>query len=229
VHRGPMLHDRDESLAPERRTPYSLGGMLEELLHWLERSEGPLAYLVLALAGSIEYLVPPFPGDTIVLFGAVLAGTAGYRLWLVFACITGGSIAGSLGTYAFGAWVGRNEERWPGFMRGKKTRERIHAVVERFERHGAAYLAINRFLPAFRAVFFVAAGMARLPIWKVVVFGGLSAAIWNAGILGLGYALGHNYERLQHVYREYTTWSLVAIGAIVLAIGARWLWRRRAH
>ena len=202
--------------------------MIEDLLSWLERSEGPLAYLVLALAGSVEYVVPPLPGDTFVLFGSVLAGTAGYSVWLVYASLTGGSIAGSLVAYGFGAWVGKSEEKWPRFMRGKKTRDRIRTVVRRFERHGAAYLAINRFLPAFRAVFFVAAGMAKLPVWKVVVFGGLSAAVWNAAILGLGYALGHNYDDLQRVYREYTLVSLAVVGAIVLAFGVRWLWRKRA-
>ena len=201
--------------------------MIEDLLSWLEQSEGPLAYLVLALAGSIEYVVPPFPGDTIVLFGSVLAGTAGYSVWLVYTCLTGGSIGGSLLAYAFGAWIGRNEERWPRFMRGEKTRERIRTVIRRFERHGAAYLAINRFLPAFRAVFFLAAGMAELSVWKVIVFGGASAAVWNAGILGLGYALGHNYEDLQRVYREYTVVSLAVVGAIALFFVVRWLWRRR--
>lgn len=202
--------------------------MIEDLLSWLERSEGPLAYLVLALAGSIEYVVPPFPGDTIVLFGSVLAGTARYDVFLVYACITGGSIGGSLIAYAFGAWIGRHEEKWPRFMRGEKTRDRIETVIRRFERHGAAYLAINRFLPAFRAVFFLAAGMAELPVWKVIVFGGLSAAVWNAGILGLGYALGHNYEQLQGVYSDYTAISLGVIGAIALFFVVRWLRRKRA-
>lgn len=202
--------------------------MIDDLLAWLEQSEGPLAYLVLALAGGVEYVVPPLPGDTIVLFGAALAGTAGYSLWLVYACLTGGSIGGSLLAYSFGAWIGKNEQRWPRFMRGDKTRERIHTVVRRFERHGAIYLSINRFLPAFRAVFFVAAGMAGLPLWKVVVFGGASAAAWNAGLLGLGYALGHNHQEVRRVYREYTVVSLAVIGVVVLVLVGRWLWRKRA-
>lgn len=201
--------------------------MIEDLLRWLEQSEGPLAYLVLGLAGAIEYVIPPFPGDTVTLFGSVLAGTAGYHMVLVYVSITAGAIGGSLLAYAFGLWLGRIEERWPRWLRGEATVERIHTVLRRFEKHGAAYLAINRFLPAFRAIFFVAAGMAQLPVWKVVVFGGLSAAVWNAGILALGWAVGHNFEELRAIYEKYTVWSLSIVGGIILALVARWLWRRR--
>lgn len=203
--------------------------MIEDLLEWLERSEGPLSYLVLALAGSIEYLVPPFPGDTIVLFGSVLAGTAGYSAWLVYLCVTSGSIVGGVCTYGVGAWIGKREEKWPGFLRGEKTRDRIGTVIRRFERHGAVYLALNRFLPAFRAVFFLAAGMAKLPLWKVIVFGGLSAAVWNAALLGLGFALGHNFDELKRVYEEYTLVTLAVVGVIAAGFGIRWLWRKRAR
>lgn len=188
-----------------------------------------MAYLVLALAGAIEYVVPPLPGDTVTLFGAVLAGTAGYSLGLVYGCVTVGAIGGSLVAYAFGLWAGRNERRWPRWLRGEKTSRRIHTVIARFERNGAAYLAVNRFLPALRAVFFVAAGMAELPLWKVVVFGGLSAAVWNAGILAVGWAVGHNFDRLRSIYEQYTTWSLVVVGLLVLALVARWVWMRRGR
>lgn len=182
---------------------------------------------MLLLAGAVEYVVPPFPGDTVTLFGAVLAGTAGYELWVVYVVITVGAILGGLLAYGFGGWLGRHEERWPRFLRVEERRDRIHTVIRRFEKHGAAYLAINRFLPAFRAIFFVAAGMAELPLWKVVVFGGASAALWNAGILGVGFAVGNNFDDLHRIYEQYTTWSLAVIGAAALAIGGRWLWRHR--
>lgn len=208
-----------------------LGGrdMIEDLLRWLEQSEGPLTYLALTLAGAIEYVVPPFPGDTVTVFGTVLAGTAGYSAVLVYLCITGGAIGGSLIAYGFGLWVGRHEDRWPRWLRGGKTAERIHTVIHRFEKHGAAYLAVNRFLPAFRAVFFVAAGMAELPVWKVVVFGGLSAAVWNAGILALGWAVGHNFEELRDIVEQYTVWSLAVVGLVVVAFVVRWIWQKRSE
>lgn len=204
-------------------------GIIEELLRWLQESEGPLAYLVLALAGAIEYVLPPFPGDTVTLFSTVLAGSAGYGLGLVYVCLTVGAIAGSLIAYAFGGWIGRHEERWPRFLRTPRNVGRIEALLERFRRHGAAYLAINRFLPAFRSLFFVTAGMAGLPVWKVVVFGGLSAAAWNLLIIAVGWAVGNNFDALRDIYDQYTFWSLAAVAALVCALVARHLWRSRAR
>ena len=188
-----------------------------------------LPYAVLGGAAALEYVFPPLPGDTVTLFGAFLAASAGYSPWLVYAVLTAGALGGSLVAYAFGAWVGRNEDRWPRFMRGDRTRRAIRTACDRFERHGAAYLVINRFLPALRAVFFVAAGMAGMPVWKVAVFGGVSAAIWNALILAAGYGLGANWERLRTFYETYTKWTLAAVAALVLVLFARWLIGRRAR
>jgi len=203
--------------------------MLEDLLRWLAESEGVLAYLVLALFAALEYVVPPLPGDTITLFGTFLAATAGYQVVWVYVCLTGGSIGGSLVAYAFGLWVGRHEERWPRFLRGERTRRAVRGAIERFDRHGGAYLVVNRFLPALRAVFFVAAGMAELPLWKVVLFGGLSAALWTGLILAVGWTVGDNWEALHDLSVQYTWWSLAAVGLVVVVLVARSAARRRAR
>ena len=90
----------------------------------------------------------------------------------------------------------------------------VQRVVAGFERHGALYLTINRFLPGIRAFFFVAAGMARLSIWRVAFWGGLSAILWNLLVIGAGYALGGNLERLQALFARYTTIAWVLIGLV---------------
>jgi membrane protein DedA with SNARE-associated domain len=203
--------------------------MLEELLRYLETSEGPLAYVVLAVSAALEYVVPPFPGDTVTLFGCFLATSAGYHLVLVHGVMTIGSVAGGALAFAFGQYIGHREDRWPAFLRGERTRRAIARVRARFERHGGAYLAINRFVPALRGVFFVAAGIAEVPLWKVIVFGGVSAAAWNGLILALGYSFGRNWERLRAFADEYTFWALVVLGVVILAGLLRWIWRRRAR
>lgn len=184
---------------------------------------------MLAFAGAIEYVIPPFPGDTVTLFSTVLAFSAGYSLALVYAVLTAGAVGGSLVAHWFGGRIGHYEERWPRFLRTPKNVQRIGTLLERFRRHGAVYLSINRFLPAFRSLFFVAAGMAGLPVWKVVVFGGLSAAAWNALIIAVGWAVGNNFDRLRRIHDQYTTWSLAAVGAIVVALVLRRAWQSRAR
>lgn len=202
--------------------------MMEELFAWLQRSEGPLAYLVLALASAIEYVAPPFPGDTVALFGVVLAAGAGYHVAGVYLALDVGALAGGMLAYAAGRWIAAHrEQRTPRFLRGQQVRRAIDAVIARFERHGAAYLALNRFVPAFRSVFFVAAGMARLPAWKVALFGTASAMVWNALLLAAGWAVGANFAELERWVRTYSYAVLGVLGLIAIAAGARFVWARR--
>ena len=198
---------------------------MEELLDWLQQSEGPLAYLVIGLASLVEYVFPPFPGDTVSLFAVFLAATAGYSVLWVYLSLNLGAVAGGMGAYYTGRWIGRRRvERRPRFLRSQQARKAIDTVLARFDRHGAAYLALNRFVPALRAFFFLAAGMVGMPAWKVALWGGVSACAWNGILLGVGWFLGANFEQLEAWVETY---SAVAIGVVVLvSVVALWRWRR---
>lgn len=191
--------------------------MVEDLLRYLEQSEGPLAYALLALCAAVEYVVPPFPGDTVTLFGIFLATTAGYSVALVYGGVTLGSIAGSLVAWGFGRFLADRRDRWPRFMQGEGFQRAVAGVQARFERHGPAYLALNRFVPALRAFFFVAAGLSRMEAWKVVLYGGLSAAAWNGVLVALGFAVGRSWETLRVASERYTLVTLAVVAAVAIA------------
>lgn len=194
----------------------------EAVRAWLEGHEGPLAYLVLALSAMLEYVVPPLPGDTIALFGVSLATTAGWSPWLIYLSLNLGAIAGGQSAYYAGRYFGPRERR-PAFLRTKRADAELERVSELFRKHGAVALAANRFVPAFRSVFFVGAGIAELPALAVLGWGALSALLWNALLVGLGYALGATFGALEHGMRIY---AAVAVVALTLLAGV-WMWRRR--
>lgn len=201
---------------------------MEELFAWLQRSEGPLGYFVLAVASAVEYVFPPFPGDAIALFGVVLAASAGYDIVAVYVALTVGALGGEMAAYWAGRWIAvRREHRTPRFLRGQQARRAIDKAIARFERHGVAYLAINRFVPVLRAVVFVAAGMAKLPPAKVAGWGTLSAMMWNGLLIALGFAVGANYAELERWVSTYSHAALGALALVVAAIGLRALWSRR--
>jgi len=188
--------------------------VLAAITAYLERGQSAAGLGLLFVSAYLEYVFPPFPGDAVTLFAAVVAAHAGWDPTAVFLVVLAGSGAGGMTDYAVGRWLRLRTHR-PG----------IDYLLERFRRHGEAYVAINRFLPGVRALFFVAAGMARLRAGRVLAFGLLSAALWNALIFGAGWVMGANLDRIRALFATYTriAWGLVALAAVALLIG----WRRQ--
>jgi len=191
--------------------------LVTRILAYLSQGESALGIAALAVASLVEYVFPPFPGDTVTLFGAFLAATARWHVAAVLLAVTAGSLAGAAIDYAIGRRISaRPIEELP--PRRRKLRERLAPIVARFERHGAAYIAVNRFLPGIRALIFVAAGAAKLPLGRVLAYGAISALLWNGLLIGAGFAVGENWELLLDLLRRYTAAVWIAIGAAALAL-----------
>lgn len=199
--------------------------MLEHALSWLSTHEGALAYLLLAVAAAIEYVFPPFPGDTLTLFGVFLAVSKGYSPTGVYVAITVGSVVGGWLAYRFGLRLGDTSDPPTGLMANPSAKAAIDEIGVRFQRHGIAYLALNRFVPVLRAFFFVAAGIARFRVGPVLFWGALSALAWNALLFVAGWSVGHHWDQLSRLIETYSTvvLGLVVVGAVVFFV------RRRAR
>ncbi len=202
-----------------------------ELVDQLAREAGPLALVALALAAALEYVFPPFPGDTVTVFGGLFAIRGGLSPVLVFLAIMAGSLGGALLDYLFGRWVGRQlEQRREGKWIHRLPLVQLREWEQRFARRGALWLVLNRFVPALRGPVFVAAGLSRLPPLKVLIFGGISAFAWNGLLFGAGWAVGGQADRLEALLTTYgrVAWAVVGLVVLLWATHA-WLHRRRVH
>jgi membrane protein DedA with SNARE-associated domain len=196
--------------------------MLDEFLHTLEHGPQYWAYVLVVAAAAIEYIFPPIPGDTVALFAVALAVRAQLHWALVYLALTFGALLGGLAAWGFGLWLANHEESWPSFLR-----TRVDAVRRGYEQHGAMYLTVNRFLPALRAFFFVGAGLSRMSVGPVIVFGGISAALWNALLMAVGYAVGNNWEALTELADRYAVATLILVVIVVVGVIARFVWDNR--
>ena len=198
--------------------------MLDEFLHTLEHGPQYWAYGLVLAAAAIEYVFPPVPGDTVALFAVVLAVRAQLSWVFVYLSMTLGALVGGLAAWGFGLWLANHEESWPSFLRTPGATRALDAVRRGYEQHGAMYLVVNRFLPALRAFFFVGAGMSRMSVGPVIVFGGISAALWNALLMGIGYAVGNNWDVLRDLAQRYAVATLILVVITVIGLIARFVW-----
>ena len=192
---------------------------------------GPAAPAILFFASFIEYVFPPFPGDLIVVLGAWYA-VQGLISWpATFAATTIGALAGAWIDWRVGRTLGRHLEQrahHPTVIHRLLTEERLAQFDEGYRRWGGLLLVANRFFPGIRAFIFVAAGASGIPLRKVLVLGGISAAAWNVLLLGAGALIAHNVDELVALFDRYThVASAVVVGGLAVA-AAWWLLRRRA-
>jgi membrane-associated protein len=204
---------------------------LEHALWEIVRQTGPYALLALFGASLVEYLFPPFPGDAITLAGAFYAVQGVLPLPLVFLVVTAGSVAGAGIDYAIGRRLGRAaEHRLPGHNPRHPwfSLDQLHVFEATYRRFGDLFILVNRFLPGIRGVFFLAAGASAMPVKRVLLLGAASAALWNGLLLGAGFAVGENLDRLVSIVETYSTVASAAIVAAVLGfVGYRVVRRLR--
>ena len=193
----------------------------------LVAAAGPWAPFLLFGAALTEYVFPPFPGDLVVVFGAWFS-VHGELSWPVtFLAVTGGAVAGAAIDHRIGVALGRGLSG-PWARRLGLNVERIERFEASYRRWGTGLLLANRFLPGIRGFLFLAAGASGIPLRTVLLYGGLSAAVWNAVLLAAGATLAHNVDELVRLMRHVTAVAWVALGAAALAGAGVWLWRRRA-
>jgi membrane protein DedA with SNARE-associated domain len=141
--------------------------------------------------------------------------------------MTLGALAGGLIAWAFGRWLADREEHWPSFLKSPTASRALDAVRRGYARHGGMYLTVNRFLPALRAFFFVGAGLSRMSATAVILYGGISALVWNAILMALGYAVGSNWEVLSDLAERYTAATLTLIAIVAVGLIARFIYDAR--
>jgi membrane protein DedA with SNARE-associated domain len=187
---------------------------------------GPAAPAILFLGSLVEYVFPPFPGDTLVVLGAWYAVNGKISWPVAFVAVTAGAVVGAWIDYRIGVSIGAALERGAK-RRGPITLEHVRKVEAGYARWGEWFLLANRFLPGVRAFLFVGAGAARLPVGKVLLWGGISAAAWNALLLLAGAFLVKNLDEFVHLLERYTTVAWVGMALVAAVLLVRFVLTRR--
>ncbi|WP_380788382.1 DedA family protein [Sphingomonas sp. R86521] len=177
-------------------------------------------YIGIFLLMALENIVPPVPSEVIMGLGGMAVARGDMALLPLVAWGTAGSVAGNYFWYYLGRHIGY--ERFRPFIarHGRwltlewRDVERLHAF---FVRHGIWVVFVFRFMPTFRTVISLPAGMTRMPVWKFLLWTAAGTAIWNTILAYAGIAMGAHFGDLD----RYVGPVAVAI-MVVIVVGYGW-------
>jgi membrane protein DedA with SNARE-associated domain len=199
---------------------------LPGVLHSLEPTLNHYGYLAVVGLVLLEDFGVPVPGETILILGAVYAGTG--RLNIVLVALLGfcGAVVGDNIGFAIGHFGGRRlVERYGRYI--FLTPERLDKTTAFFERHGGKIIVIARFIEGLRQANGIIAGTTGMHWARFLLFNAIGAALWVAVWTSVGYFSGSHIDAIYNTATRYSTYFAIAFGVVVLALIARRVMRRR--
>ena len=196
--------------------------MFEQTITTLTTLPNYYIYVLLFINAFVEYIFPPVPGDTIMVFGAYLVGIKKLNFAAVYAVSTAGSLSGFLTLFSLGKYLGRDY-----FLRRDFrffSREMIFRVELWFHRYGIGLVAANRFFSGIRSAISLFAGIARMPLLITILAALLSSMVWNALLISGGYFLGKNWQLVLTILKRYNQGIAIAI---LLSLLGYYLWKKK--
>lgn len=196
---------------------------LAGVVDWLVSAPDYTFLIVLGIAAGVENIFPPVPADVVVLIGSVLATHAGTHLGLLFLAVWGGNVGGALLVYQLGRRYGA------AFFQGRigrtLLRPRQIATVELlYRRYGFPVIFLSRFLPMFRAIVPVFAGISGVGFLRTAVPLAAASALWYGAIVYVGATAGKNWEMLVDRLDSVSGWLWLV--AAVAGVPVIWWWKR---
>lgn len=169
---------------------------------------GIIAFLALCGCGI------PVPEEVPLVLAGVLSSNHTLNPWFAFgACLSGALLGDSL-MYAIGrhfghGWLTRHPSvaRW---IDADKEEKFEHAV----RRHGFKVVLLTRFLIGVRGPVYYAAGAAKVPYLRFLLWDLVSATLVVGVVFGLAYYFGDGIARLVHNTEIALTVLLLGLAAV---------------
>lgn len=189
-------------------------------------------YFGIFLLMAAENVVPPIPSEVIMGLGGMAVARGHMELWPLVLIGTAGT---TIGNY-FWYWVGRKFgyrglrpfiDRWGRWL--TLEWDDVERVNRFFQRRGHWVVFVFRFLPVFRTMVSLPAGMAAMPRWKFMAWTFAGAAIWNLVLVQAGLMLGSEFRELDRYVGPVAVATTVLIVVAYIYRVATWKPRHSAR
>lgn len=182
------------------------------------------------VATAVETVLPPVPSEVVLPFAGYLSQRGQLNLWWVIVAATVGSLVGALFLYALAARLGQRRATTVLARTPLLDREDVEKASAWFADHGRSAVFVGRLVPGVRSLISLPAGAQHMPLTTFVTYTTAGSLVWNALLVGCGWALGTQWDRVE----QYAGWiDRVMIAVLVLVVGAlavrRYRRRSRQH
>lgn len=174
-------------------------------------------YLGILLLMALENIFPPLPSEVILGIGGVLVSQGKMEFWPL---LVAGTIGSTLGNYAW-YWAGTSlgYQRLRPFVdrRGRWLTmdwEDVERATTFFLRRGQWTVFFARFLPIFRTLISLPAGLAHMSKRRFLLYTFSGAAIWNVFLIKAGSMLAEAEALLGWI-----------VGGLIALTLAAYIWR----
>jgi len=211
----PALTDERPCMRVLETTTTGSDGWLAQLVQWLVDLMNTIGPIGAGIAIAAENLFPPIPSEAILPLAGLAASHGAFPLWQAILWTTVGSVVGALVLYGIGALVGVKRLVWFADKMPLLRADDVHRTVAWFERHGPVAVFFGRFIPIFRSLISIPAGVVRMPIWRFVLYTASGSLIWNTIFILVGWFLGESW----HIVEQYMdVFQNIVIAVVILAV-----------
>lgn len=185
-------------------------------------------YIGIFILMTLENVFPPIPSEVIMGLGGMAVARGDMDMTPLLIVATLGTTLGNMFWYGVGRWIGIARlkpfvERYGRWL--TLTWDEVEQLNRFFHRHGLWVVFFFRFLPTFRTMISLPAGMAKMGLPRFLLATFVGSAIWNAVLAYAGLLLGSRFEELQ-VYVGPV--AILTTAAVVVVWAYRVVtWKRR--
>lgn len=176
-------------------------------MEWLIDSVESGGYVGIAVLMFVEGIFPPIPSEVIMPVAGFAVARGDLNGPLVVLAGSAGSLASALFWYGVGRWIGRDQlSRWTE-RHGRwltLTPHDIDQACRWFNRHGGKTVLGGRLVPGVRMLISLPAGIAAMPLPKVLIYVAIGTVLWTGFLTGVGYLLAERFGRVGDVMTPLT-------------------------
>ena len=192
--------------------------LLPDITDWATRVIDRLGYVGVAALVALENVVPPIPSEVVLPLAGFQANRGDFFFPLLLIAATIGSVVGAFVLYGIGAALGEARLQWLVTRYGRFVlvgNDDVDQALSWFRRYGRPAIFFGRLVPVVRSLISIPAGIHRMSLGTFALYTTLGSAVWNFALIGLGYLLGTQWDRVERYVKAF---EYLVIAAAVIAV-----------